>query len=96
MSTNYRGRVLPVANVAGAGELLSAPGAGKSYVLVDLMASAATTLKKTNSAGAVIIHIPAGAIALNAPIAIEENTAIYSTAGNVSATYLTMNTTVSK
>ena len=42
---NYRGRVLKVANVAGAGELLASPGAGKQYILVDLLASEDTTLK---------------------------------------------------
>lgn len=96
MSTNYRGRVLQVANVAGAGELISAPGAGKAHILVDLLASAATTLKETNGSGDAIIHVPAGAIALNAPVQVAVNTAVHSTAGNVSATYITISTTVSK
>ena len=48
---NYRGRVLKVANVAGAGELLASPGAGKQYILVDLLASEDTTLKETETLG---------------------------------------------
>jgi len=93
---NYRGRVLKVANVAGAGELLASPGAGKQYILVDLLASEDTTLKETNNSGDVIVHLADGNIALNAPIIIDPNTAIYSTAGNVSATYAIITDTVSK
>ena len=88
---NYRGRVLKVANVAGAGELLAAPGAGKQYILVDLLAS-----EETDNSGDVIVHLADGNIALNAPIIIDPNTAIYSTAGNVSATYAIITDTVSK
>jgi hypothetical protein len=94
--TNYRGRVLQVANVAGAGELLSAPGANYQYILVDLMASEDTTLKETDNSGAVIAHVADGNIALNAPIIVTANKAIYSTAGNVTATYVKIHNAVSE
>jgi hypothetical protein len=87
MGTNYLDRYLSVTSVAGAGELISAPNAKASYVLVDVMASAAMTLKETDNSGDVIAHFPAGHTGLTAPIKVTAGKAIYSTTGNVSVTY---------
>ena len=53
-------------------------------------------LKEAVKGKDVIVHLADGNIALNAPIIIDPNTAIYSTAGNVSATYAIITDTVSK
>ena len=87
MGANYLPRFLNVVSVAGAGELVGAPNAKASYVLVDVMASAATTLKETDNSGDVIAHFPAGHTGLVAPIKVTAGKAIYSTAGNVTVTH---------
>jgi len=87
MGANYLPRFLNVTSVAGAGELIGAPNAKASYALVDIMASAATTLKETDNSGDTIAHFPAGHTGLVAPIKVTAGKAIYSTAGNVTVTY---------
>ena len=87
MGANYLDRYLNVTSVAGAGELASAPNAKASYVLVDVMASAATTLKEPDGSGDVIAHFPAGHTGLTAPIKVTAGKAIHSTAGNVTVNY---------
>tara|TARA_R100000008_G_scaffold82298_1_gene66445 strand:- start:241 stop:552 length:312 start_codon:yes stop_codon:yes gene_type:complete len=72
----------------GAGKILSAPGAGKSAVICDIMASAATTISTaTSGGGTIIMYCPAGHSNFRAPIDCGENTAVWSSDGNVTITY---------
>ena len=72
----------------GAGKLLSAPGAGKHFVICDIMASASTIISTaTGGGGGVIAYVAAGNSNLTAPIATDEDVNVWSSAGNVTITY---------
>ena len=78
------------ASAIAAGEIISAPGAGKEIIIVDVLTSADTTLKQTNGSGDVIAHIPAGSTHLRAGIPCGSNKAVHTTAtANVTVTYYT-------
>ena len=93
-STTSLPRTVNVANTtAAAATLASAPGAGKSIILVDLIngdGSNMATLKETDGDGAVIAQVPAGgAISLNAPITVTANKAVHvATSTKFTATYM--------
>ena len=74
-------------SVSGAGAVIAAPGAGKEIIIVDILASAAATLKQSNGSGSVIAYIPAGSVNLRSGISVGANVAVHSTAGNVTITY---------
>ena len=76
-----------IASQSGAGDVVAAPGAGRRIIILDILASADTNLRES-SGGGDIVHVPAGSSNLSSPIAWEENTLVYSTAGNVSITYV--------
>jgi hypothetical protein len=81
------------ASVSGAGAVIATPGAGKMIVIVDVLASAATTLKQTDGSGSVIAYIPAGSVNLRSGIGVGANVAVHSTAGNVTITYFVQDVT---
>jgi hypothetical protein len=81
------------ASVSGAGAVIATPGAGKMIVIVDVLASAATTLKQTDGSGSVIAYIPAGSVNLRSGIGVGVNVAVHSTAGNVTITYFVQDVT---
>ena len=72
---------------AGAGKILSAPDAGKSIIICDIMASAATVLSTaTGGGGTILAYVAAGNSNLTAPIDDGTNN-VWSSAGNVTITY---------
>jgi hypothetical protein len=86
---------LKVANIAGDGDLLSAPGANKRFVLVQAMASSPVTLfdgDDNSGAGPVLCHLAAGHSVWPAPLYMTTNTKldtvkIGATAANVTVFY---------
>ena len=82
-----RSRKLNVAARTGVGTVIAAPGTGKQIVVVDILASAATTLKQTDGSGAIVAYIPAGSSNLSYGIPIGINVALHSTAGDITVTY---------
>jgi len=84
---NLRNLRLNVAALTGTGSVIAAPGANKQIVVVDILASAATTFKQTNGSGDVVAYIPAGSSNMRSGIPIGVNVALHSTAGDVTVTY---------
>ena len=78
---------LNVAVLTGAGTLIAAPGAGKQLVIVDVLASAASTFRQTNVSGTIMAYIPAGSSNMRSGIPIGLNKALFSSAGDVTVTY---------
>lgn len=70
-----------VASVTGIGEIVAAPGAGKSIYILGVNAYANTLLKETNGSGNTILTVAAGNCNLPATVRVASNTAIHNTIG---------------
>ena len=91
MTTDFRITGIPqyreTVSLAGAGEAIPAPGAGRRILIHDILATVDTTLTETSLGGAVIGYAGAGTSPLTASIAVDENVAVYVSAGSCTINY---------
>ena len=65
------------ASDASGGSVIASPGTGKQILIHTILASAASTIKETDTNGDILAYAPAGCNALGGSIRVSPATAVY-------------------